>query len=302
MFRQLFGLRNFTRTNGIKLPEYHGFRDLAVSPSLQRLSLGLRRQMLVKYLPGNVDVILVDRWRCVLWRRHFHGLVPLAETGDRPTRLLLTGNQGTKTRSSLGFQLLLVCPKSVLALLGKGISKRFDTLIILVLFGHLLGADLAFYHNSETGALISRFTNDVNMMRAAVSTALTGIGMDLFKVVFLVAVLFWRDYGLYITNEHAKEIRQAHLKNTAVRTASDYRNVTINSPEIKRCNSRGVWSTAYATFYSRKEWNNEYREIALEEALHGHIPEINPEAFTLADLERDVLPYTEDKNRLTPNN
>ena len=64
------------------------------------------------------------------------------------------------------------------------------------LFAHLLDADLAFYHNTETGALISRFTNDVNMMRAAVSTALTGIGMDFFKVIFLVAVMFWRDWAM----------------------------------------------------------------------------------------------------------
>jgi subfamily B ATP-binding cassette protein MsbA len=64
------------------------------------------------------------------------------------------------------------------------------------LFAHLLDADLAFYHNTETGTLISRFTNDVNMMRAAVSTALTGIALDFLKVAFLVAVMFWRDWAL----------------------------------------------------------------------------------------------------------
>jgi len=64
------------------------------------------------------------------------------------------------------------------------------------LFAHLMDADLAFYHNTETGALISRFTNDVNMMRAAGSTALTGIGMDLFKVIFLTALMFWLDWQM----------------------------------------------------------------------------------------------------------
>jgi len=64
------------------------------------------------------------------------------------------------------------------------------------LFAHLMDADLAFYHNTETGTLISRFTNDVNMMRAAVSTALTGIALDFLKVAFLVAVMFWRDWAL----------------------------------------------------------------------------------------------------------
>ena len=64
------------------------------------------------------------------------------------------------------------------------------------LFAHLMDADLTFYHNTATGTLISRFTNDVNMMRAAVSTALTGIALDFFKVVLLVAVMFWRDWAM----------------------------------------------------------------------------------------------------------
>ena len=42
------------------------------------------------------------------------------------------------------------------------------------LFSHFMGADLAYYHNTATGSLIARFTNDTNMMRAAVSTALGG--------------------------------------------------------------------------------------------------------------------------------
>ena len=64
------------------------------------------------------------------------------------------------------------------------------------LFAHLMDADLAFYHDTATGTLIARFTNDINMMRAAVSTALTGIALDLLKVLFLVAVMFWRDWLL----------------------------------------------------------------------------------------------------------
>ncbi len=64
------------------------------------------------------------------------------------------------------------------------------------LFAHLMTMDIAFFHNTSTGKLVSRFTNDVTMMRAAVSNALTGFGKDLLSVVFLVAVMFYQDWLL----------------------------------------------------------------------------------------------------------
>ena len=76
------------------------------------------------------------------------------------------------------------------------VGQRIIADLQMRLFAHLMDADLAFYHETATGTLIARFTNDVNMMRAAVSTALTGIALDLLKVAFLVAVMFWRDWPL----------------------------------------------------------------------------------------------------------
>ena len=64
------------------------------------------------------------------------------------------------------------------------------------MFAHLMRADLAFFHDSATGKLISRFTNDVNMLRAAVSNALVGMGKDFLSVVFLVALMFHQDWRL----------------------------------------------------------------------------------------------------------
>ena len=76
------------------------------------------------------------------------------------------------------------------------VGQRIITDLQKRLFGHLMGADLAYYHETATGTLISRFTNDSNMVRAAVSTALTGIAKDFMTVVFLVAVMFAKDWLL----------------------------------------------------------------------------------------------------------
>tara|TARA_B100000700_G_scaffold29333_1_gene28228 strand:- start:2238 stop:4085 length:1848 start_codon:yes stop_codon:yes gene_type:complete len=64
------------------------------------------------------------------------------------------------------------------------------------LYEHLIEMELGFFHQSSTGSLLSRFTVDINMMRNAVSNALTGIGKDFLTLVFLVGVMFYQDWLL----------------------------------------------------------------------------------------------------------
>ena len=66
------------------------------------------------------------------------------------------------------------------------------------LYAHLTRMDLSFFHQTPTGSLISRFTVDINMMRAAVSNALTGIGKDFLTLIFLVGVMFIQDQYLAV--------------------------------------------------------------------------------------------------------
>ena len=66
------------------------------------------------------------------------------------------------------------------------------------LYAHLTRMDLGFFHQTPTGSLISRFTVDINMMRAAVSNALTGIGKDFLTLIFLVGVMFIQDLYLAV--------------------------------------------------------------------------------------------------------
>jgi len=61
------------------------------------------------------------------------------------------------------------------------------------MFAHLMRADLAFFHANATGTLISRFTYDVQMLREALSKALTGIAKDMLTLVALVSVMFYMD-------------------------------------------------------------------------------------------------------------
>src|SRR5207245_7852672 len=58
---------------------------------------------------------------------------------------------------------------------------------------HLVHADLAFFHANPTGTLVSRFTNDVNLLRGAVSNTLTNVAKDFLGVLFLFGVMLYQD-------------------------------------------------------------------------------------------------------------
>ena len=64
------------------------------------------------------------------------------------------------------------------------------------LFNHVIRFDLAFFQDTASGKLVSRMTNDINLMRNAVSNALTGLIKDSLTLIFLVAVMFEKDWKL----------------------------------------------------------------------------------------------------------
>ncbi|MFH1136757.1 MAG: lipid A export permease/ATP-binding protein MsbA [Pseudomonadota bacterium] len=64
------------------------------------------------------------------------------------------------------------------------------------LYTHMQTLSLSFFHGNPTGVLISRITNDVNMIQAAVSTVITGAVLDFFTMIGLLFVVFYRDWKL----------------------------------------------------------------------------------------------------------
>jgi len=64
------------------------------------------------------------------------------------------------------------------------------------LFDRLIGADLAFFNRTSPGDLVSRFINDINLLRTAVSNTLVGVGKDSLTALALVGVMFYEDWPL----------------------------------------------------------------------------------------------------------
>ncbi len=82
------------------------------------------------------------------------------------------------------------------AILMSFVGQRIITDTQHRLYAHLSRMELAFFQTQPTGGLISRFTIDINMMRTAVSNALTGFGKDSLSLIFLIGVMFVQDAQL----------------------------------------------------------------------------------------------------------
>ncbi|MCI5050579.1 MAG: ABC transporter ATP-binding protein/permease [Rickettsiales bacterium] len=66
----------------------------------------------------------------------------------------------------------------------------------MALFAHLMRADLGTFHDQSSGRLISRFTNDIQMMRHSISNVLTGIAKESLTMIFLVCVMVYQSVEL----------------------------------------------------------------------------------------------------------
>lgn len=64
------------------------------------------------------------------------------------------------------------------------------------LYSHIQNLPLSFFHKTPTGELISRVISDVTLIQGTVSNVLVSLIRDLFMVICLVGVIFYRDWQL----------------------------------------------------------------------------------------------------------
>ena len=64
------------------------------------------------------------------------------------------------------------------------------------LYEKITDLPISFIHKEKTGVLMSRITNDVNIVKAMVSTAVINVFRDFFTVIAFLFVIFYRDWKL----------------------------------------------------------------------------------------------------------
>ncbi|NBX03451.1 MAG: ABC transporter ATP-binding protein, partial [Alphaproteobacteria bacterium] len=64
------------------------------------------------------------------------------------------------------------------------------------LFGHLIQSDIGLFHQQSSGRLISRFTNDINLLRNAFTNVLTALAKGMLTTIFLVCLMIYQNAEL----------------------------------------------------------------------------------------------------------
>ncbi|MFN6999127.1 MAG: ABC transporter transmembrane domain-containing protein, partial [Elioraea tepidiphila] len=97
--------------------------------------------------------------------------------------------------------ILVVCAKAAAQYAQVVLMQRVVLSVVLSLqramFDRLLAADLARLQAEPTGRFVSRFTNDVAVIRESLSRAVSGV-VDALTVVALVAAMLWLDWVLTV--------------------------------------------------------------------------------------------------------
>lgn len=84
------------------------------------------------------------------------------------------------------------------SVLMNAVTQRIVSKIQKDMFGHLVYSDVSFFHQQQSGHLLSRFIADTVLIRTALGESLTGIGKNAFTLIFLVGVMFSQDWKLSI--------------------------------------------------------------------------------------------------------
>jgi subfamily B ATP-binding cassette protein MsbA len=151
-----------------------------------------------------------------LWREHARGqwpvlvrvlglmLVVSLATGAYP----LVIDWAYRLFAAQDWRIVTVVPATALAIvLVKSAAQYWQTVLMQravlsvvvslqrAMFRSLLAADLARLASEQTGRHVSRFTNDVSVMRESLTRAVTGI-VDALTVVALVGSMLWLDWVL----------------------------------------------------------------------------------------------------------
>ncbi len=69
------------------------------------------------------------------------------------------------------------------------VGQRMIASLQVRLFKHLMQSDIGLFHSESSGKLISRFTNDIALMRVSFTTVLTSLAKESLSLIFLIGVM-----------------------------------------------------------------------------------------------------------------
>ena len=134
-------------------------------------------------------------------------------------------------------EILNIIGLEVIAIFGiKGIANYSSNMIMtkigldfvknlqVDLFRHLVGLDISFFQQKNSGELLGFFIGDVNMAKDAILNSITALIKNLFTVVFLLILMFYKSFEMAVVTfivfplafwpliHYGKKVRKASTK------------------------------------------------------------------------------------------
>ena len=88
----------------------------------------------------------------------------------------------------------MFCQEYLMSYVGQDIIRKLRNM----LYDKISDLSVSFFHKETTGVLMARITNDVNIIKSMVSSAVTGALRDSFTIIGLVCVILYRDWKMAI--------------------------------------------------------------------------------------------------------
>jgi subfamily B ATP-binding cassette protein MsbA len=168
-----------------------------ITPKIKPQTMALVKRLVRDYLSAHYGLLFL----AICFMFVAAGMTAAFATIIEPVidQVLVGGNTGRIWALGLGIFLIFFI---------RGIASYMDTILMnkigqsivgriqSQMFDHFVQLDLKFFHENPSGQLISRITNDVDVLRGAVTDALTGIGKNVITLILLVGVMFYQDWIL----------------------------------------------------------------------------------------------------------
>lgn len=185
----------------------------------------------------------------------------------------------------IGVSLLKGSSEFMQGYLIKVVGQRILTDLQRLMYSHLLKADLALIESHSSGRLISRFSNDITLMRNAVSQVLVGTAKHCLSITFLLVVMLTLDpimfvlcFGVFPVAIYPMQMLGKRMRKVAFKAQEELGNYTATLDEtfhsVKLIKSYSAESfEAKKTFDVTESIFNLYKKAAKLDSLTSPVME-----------------------------
>jgi len=153
------------------------------------------------------------------------------------------------------------------------------------IFGHLQRQSLRYFDRNPVGRLMTRVTNDVEVLNQLFSSGIVTVFGDVFTLVFIVGVMLWMDWKLALVAFAVMPfvILVAFLFRAKVRAA--YRDIRVRLARINAFLQERITGVSVVQIFGQEEETSEKFEAINRDHLEAHLRSITYYALFFPAIE-----------------